>query len=69
MLQPHESIIASAIYYYDTDPAIIDGGLGLRRVRDGEYDFPSVMDYDHDVCTFLCAACYCGHDMSRRVSV
>jgi hypothetical protein len=68
-LQPHERIIASAIYYYDTDPAIIDGGLGLRRVRNGEIDFPSVMDYNHEVCTFLCATCYFDHDISQDFNV
>ncbi|KAL0960958.1 hypothetical protein HGRIS_005958 [Hohenbuehelia grisea] len=45
---PHERIVASAIYYYDTDPEIHDEGLGFRRLRDSEDDFPGHMDYRHE---------------------
>jgi hypothetical protein len=38
--KPHERIVASVIYYYDTDLEILDHGLGLRRPRD-ETDFPT----------------------------
>jgi hypothetical protein len=37
---PHERIVASAIYYYERDPSIIDAGLYLRRKRDDD-DFPT----------------------------
>ncbi|KIM87750.1 hypothetical protein PILCRDRAFT_260026 [Piloderma croceum F 1598] len=40
---PHERIVASAIYYYDADPEIVDEGLSLRRMRDVDGDeFPNV---------------------------
>ncbi|KAJ7284557.1 hypothetical protein C8J57DRAFT_1708995 [Mycena rebaudengoi] len=39
---PHERIVASVIYYYDTDKAIIDEGLNLRKGREEEADFPTV---------------------------
>ncbi|KAL0950704.1 hypothetical protein HGRIS_007481 [Hohenbuehelia grisea] len=45
---PHERIVASAIYYYDTDPEVQDEGLGFRRLRDSEEDFPSETDYRHE---------------------
>lgn len=45
---PHEQIVASVIYYYDTDSAIVDQGLGLRRLRDGDSDFPNPEEYRHE---------------------
>ncbi|KAE9388782.1 hypothetical protein BT96DRAFT_1025294 [Gymnopus androsaceus JB14] len=39
---PHERIVASVIYYYDTDSAIEDKGLSFRKFRDPEHDFPAV---------------------------
>ncbi|KAL0950698.1 hypothetical protein HGRIS_007475 [Hohenbuehelia grisea] len=44
----HERIVASAIYYYDTDPEVQDEGLGFRRLRDPEEDFPGREEYRHD---------------------
>ncbi|KAF4599576.1 hypothetical protein EYR40_006671 [Pleurotus pulmonarius] len=41
---PHEQIVASGIYYYDTDLEIKDRGLSFRRRRD-EDDFPSKQEY------------------------
>jgi hypothetical protein len=46
---PHERIVASAIYYYERDPSIIDAGLYLRRKRDGNEDFPNQEDSNRDV--------------------
>ncbi|KAE9395195.1 hypothetical protein BT96DRAFT_159707 [Gymnopus androsaceus JB14] len=37
---PHERIVASVIYYYDTDSAIEDGGLSFRKFRDDRNDWP-----------------------------
>ncbi|KAL4254205.1 DUF4246 domain-containing protein [Pleurotus pulmonarius] len=37
---PHERIVASAIYYYDNNEWVRDQGLGFRRVRRPEEDFP-----------------------------
>ncbi|KAJ6588743.1 hypothetical protein B0H19DRAFT_1057870 [Mycena capillaripes] len=45
---PHERIVASALYYYDTDSAIVDEGLSFRKVRDPSTDFPTFEDYRHD---------------------
>ncbi|THU97232.1 hypothetical protein K435DRAFT_838699 [Dendrothele bispora CBS 962.96] len=42
---PHERIVASAIYYYDTDKFITDEGLSLRRFRHALDDFPQ--PYSH----------------------
>jgi hypothetical protein len=50
---PHERVVASAIYYYERDPSIIDAGLYLRRKRD-YYDFPSQENYKRDVSTHDC---------------
>jgi hypothetical protein len=47
--QPHERIVASAIYYYDTDSAIHDEGLSLRRVRHEGSDFPTRAGPRHEV--------------------
>jgi len=42
--------VASAIYYYNADPEIVDEGLSLRRVRDVDGDeFPNVERYRRDV--------------------
>lgn len=46
--QPHEQIVASAIYYYEADPSINDQGLSFRRRR-AETDFPNTEDYRHEV--------------------
>jgi hypothetical protein len=46
---PHERIVASAIYYYERDPTIIDAGLYLRRKRDIYGDFPSEEDEHRQV--------------------
>jgi hypothetical protein len=46
---PHERIVASAIYYYERDPSIVDAGLYLRRKRDGERDFPGEEEDHRDV--------------------
>ncbi|KAJ7680683.1 hypothetical protein DFH06DRAFT_1315428 [Mycena polygramma] len=45
---PHERIVASTIYYYDTDPAIVDEGLKFRRGREEETDFPSTAEFRHE---------------------
>ncbi|KAJ7665929.1 hypothetical protein DFH06DRAFT_262963 [Mycena polygramma] len=45
---PHERIVASVIYYYDTDDAIIDEGLEFRKFRDPEVDFPSTEEFTHE---------------------
>ncbi|KAE9395192.1 hypothetical protein BT96DRAFT_159552 [Gymnopus androsaceus JB14] len=37
---PHEQIVASVIYYYDTDSTIEDKGLSFRKFRDLTADFP-----------------------------
>ncbi|KAF4583602.1 hypothetical protein EYR38_002357 [Pleurotus pulmonarius] len=37
---PHERIVSSAIYYYDTNDLVHDSGLGFRRIRREEEDFP-----------------------------
>ncbi|KAL4258731.1 hypothetical protein AB1N83_009773 [Pleurotus pulmonarius] len=37
---PHERIVSSAIYYYDSNDFVRDSGLGLRRIRDEYEDFP-----------------------------
>jgi hypothetical protein len=47
---PHERIVASAIYYYERDPTIVDSGLYLRRKRDGYHDWPSNESANRDVC-------------------
>ncbi|KAE9395189.1 hypothetical protein BT96DRAFT_923015 [Gymnopus androsaceus JB14] len=51
---PHEQIVASVIYYYDTDSAIEDKGLSFRKFRDSTEDFPAVEDseYRHEVQFF-----------------
>jgi len=42
--------VASAIYYYDADPEIVDEGLSLRRVRDVDGDeFPNVEKFRQEV--------------------
>ncbi|KAF4583610.1 hypothetical protein EYR38_002365 [Pleurotus pulmonarius] len=46
---PHERIVASAIYYYDNNEWIRDQGLGFRRVRRPEEDFPIYMEHNADV--------------------
>ncbi|KAF7357695.1 BZ3500-MvSof-1268-A1-R1-Chr11-1g03198 protein [Mycena venus] len=45
---PHEKIVASVIYYYETDPAIVDEGLNFRKGRDPAHDFPAELHYSHD---------------------
>ncbi|KAJ3969664.1 hypothetical protein EV361DRAFT_963930 [Lentinula raphanica] len=47
---PHERIVASVIYYYETDDAIEDRGLSFRKFRDSTNDFPNVEepDYRHE---------------------
>ncbi|KAJ6577438.1 hypothetical protein B0H19DRAFT_1119924 [Mycena capillaripes] len=45
---PHERIVASVIYYYETDVAIVDQGLKFRKVRDSSVDFPEYDDYRHE---------------------
>ncbi|THV00184.1 hypothetical protein K435DRAFT_776725 [Dendrothele bispora CBS 962.96] len=45
---PHERIVASAIYYYDTDESITDEGLSLRRFRDSDDDFPQLEYHSHE---------------------
>ncbi|KAJ7510454.1 hypothetical protein B0H11DRAFT_1959149 [Mycena galericulata] len=45
---PHERIVASVIYYYDTDPAIVDQGLEFRKPRDPGVDFPTFEHYRHE---------------------
>ncbi|KAL0961437.1 hypothetical protein HGRIS_006382 [Hohenbuehelia grisea] len=45
---PHERIAASFIYYYSTDDAIEDDGLGMRRARDETLDYPAYYDLHHD---------------------
>ncbi|KAJ3755634.1 hypothetical protein EV360DRAFT_85726 [Lentinula raphanica] len=47
---PHERIVASVIYYYETDEAIEDRGLSFRKFRDPTNDFPNVEDshYRHE---------------------
>ncbi|KAF9496453.1 hypothetical protein BDN71DRAFT_1446160 [Pleurotus eryngii] len=37
---PHERIVSSAIYYYDTNDLVHDSGLGFRRIRREQEDFP-----------------------------
>ncbi|KAJ8703393.1 hypothetical protein PTI98_002016 [Pleurotus ostreatus] len=49
-LQPHEQIIASAIYYYQADPEIKDQGLSFQRRKDNNSDFPSNKLYAHHIC-------------------
>ncbi|KAJ3725634.1 hypothetical protein DFJ43DRAFT_1088486 [Lentinula guzmanii] len=44
---PHERIVASVIYYYETDASIEDRGLSFRKFRDTTGDFPSVEDSDY----------------------
>ncbi|KAF5384697.1 hypothetical protein D9757_006244 [Collybiopsis confluens] len=44
---PHERIIASVIYYYETDSAIEDSGLSFRKFRDASGDFPDVEESSH----------------------
>jgi hypothetical protein len=42
--------VASAIYYYDADPEIVDEGLSLRRLRDvGGDEFPNVEELPREV--------------------
>ncbi|KAJ6560157.1 hypothetical protein B0H19DRAFT_109647 [Mycena capillaripes] len=45
---PHERIVASVIYYYETDPTIIDKGLEFRKFRAPEVDFPTTEEYRHE---------------------
>ncbi|KAJ7284565.1 hypothetical protein C8J57DRAFT_1216984 [Mycena rebaudengoi] len=45
---PHERIVASVIYYYDTDKAIVDKGLKLRKGRNPDVDFPSRDEFYHE---------------------
>ncbi|KAJ7680682.1 hypothetical protein DFH06DRAFT_1464841 [Mycena polygramma] len=45
---PHERIVASTIYYYDTDPSIVDEGLKFRRGRSEEIDFPTSEEFRHE---------------------
>jgi hypothetical protein len=47
--KPHERIVASVIYYYDTDKAIVDKGLKLRKGRNPDVDFPSRDEFYHEV--------------------
>ena len=55
-LEPHERIVASVIYYYDTDSAIEDGGLSFRKFRDDRKDWPKTdmgeSQYNHKVRFF-----------------
>ncbi|KAJ8503099.1 hypothetical protein ONZ45_g11152 [Pleurotus djamor] len=44
---PHEKIVASFIYYYDTNEFVRDDGLSFRRVRIVEADFPIQTNYMH----------------------
>ena len=46
--KPHERIAASAIYYYDTNDSIIDDGLGFRKYREPEIDFPQESIHTHE---------------------
>ncbi|KAJ7835971.1 hypothetical protein B0H13DRAFT_2288278 [Mycena leptocephala] len=45
---PHERIVASALYYYETDPAIVDQGLNFRKARDHGVDFPPIEEYNRE---------------------
>ncbi|KAF9064498.1 hypothetical protein BDP27DRAFT_1333464 [Rhodocollybia butyracea] len=45
IVKPHERIVASVIYYYDTDESIEDQGLSFRRFRDLTNDFPPFEDW------------------------
>lgn len=57
--QPHEQIAASLIYYFDTDDAILDEGLALRRVR-LEHDVPTEMgQHADDFTLFVCVPSAC----------
>jgi hypothetical protein len=47
--QPHERIVASTIYYYETDSDITDDGLHLRFIRDEDSDFPLYREERHEV--------------------
>ncbi|KAJ7284568.1 hypothetical protein C8J57DRAFT_1497468 [Mycena rebaudengoi] len=49
---PHERIVASVIYYYDTDKAVVDEGLNLRKGRDEDVDFPQNEGFVHDAFSF-----------------
>ncbi|KAJ4468827.1 hypothetical protein J3R30DRAFT_3739498 [Lentinula aciculospora] len=44
---PHERIIASTIYYYETDDAIEDRGLSFRKFRDSTKDFPDIENFGY----------------------
>ncbi|KAK7678017.1 hypothetical protein QCA50_018957 [Cerrena zonata] len=44
---PHERVIASAIYYYSTDPTLSDEGLSFRRFRNPN-GFPNEMENHSD---------------------
>jgi hypothetical protein len=50
LIQPHERIIASVIYYYETDADIQDPGLSFRYLRCLLTDFPSEEEHSADVC-------------------
>ncbi|KAL0961447.1 hypothetical protein HGRIS_006392 [Hohenbuehelia grisea] len=45
---PHERIVSSVIYYYSTDDSIVDHGLGMRRARDEELDYPEFTSLHRD---------------------
>ncbi|KAF7364731.1 Heat shock 70 kDa protein 12B [Mycena venus] len=49
---PHERIVASVIYYYDTDHGIVDDGLEFRKFRDSEVDFPQIQEVRHEAFGF-----------------
>ncbi|KAF7334430.1 Heat shock 70 kDa protein 12B [Mycena venus] len=49
---PHERIVASVIYYYDTDRGIVDDGLEFRKFRDPEVDFPQTKELRHEAFGF-----------------
>ncbi|KAF9066699.1 hypothetical protein BDP27DRAFT_1330170 [Rhodocollybia butyracea] len=44
---PHEQIVASVIYYYDSDGPIQDEGLSFRKFRDTNEDFPPFESVDY----------------------
>ncbi|KAJ6594273.1 hypothetical protein B0H19DRAFT_1246959 [Mycena capillaripes] len=48
---PHERIVASVIYYYDTDPTIVDEGLKFRKGREPGFDFPTDEEFQHEAFT------------------
>ena len=48
-MKPHERIVASVIYYYDTHADIRDPGLSFRYLRSLFADFPREDDHNGDV--------------------